>query len=226
MNNSFLSELRNFPKATLRKTKTEIYYLNGKTYVKNEGEQDELEIKDEKNATSCVVNNNDASKQLAIMSRQSGYVVDLTPDYSINRILDQLYLSGDDPAQNREILRENKITHIVNVTTNVENKFESELSYKRVRIYDLASENIKDYFDEVFEFIESALNASIDNRVLVHCNQGVSRSASFVIAYLLQKRAFFNYKSAYNYVREQRPQIKPNEGFVKHLIELEIKLTE
>lgn len=135
-------------------------------------------------------------------------------------------MSGDDPAQNRNILKENNITHILNVTTNVENKFESELVYKNIKIYDLPSTDLKSHFSDSFEFIDNAIKNSVNNNVLVHCNVGVSRSASLVIAFLLQKRIFINYKSAYNYVKERRPKIMPNDGFVKQLIELETKLNE
>jgi protein-tyrosine phosphatase len=56
--------------------------------------------------------------------------------------------------------------------------------------------------------------------VLVHCAAGISRSASFVIAYLMysEKLAF---KEAAAAVKEVRPVICPNPGFVLQLKEWE-----
>lgn len=45
---------------------------------------------------------------------------------------------------------------------------------------------------------------------------GVSRSAAFVIAYMMRKLKI-SYEEAYTYVKERRRKVKPNEGFVKQL---------
>lgn len=91
-------------------------------------------------------------------------------------------------------------------------------------VFDFETQNISQYFAESFEFIENALAQNEHNRVLVHCNAGISRSASFIIAYLLQKRVFKRYKDAYNYVKKARPVIEPNRGFEKQLISFEKRI--
>jgi hypothetical protein len=50
--------------------------------------------------------------------------------------------------------------------------------------------------------------------------QGVSRSAAIVIAYLIRKRGM-SFDSAVAFVRQRRPCIKPNSGFVRCLQEWE-----
>jgi Dual specificity phosphatase, catalytic domain len=50
--------------------------------------------------------------------------------------------------------------------------------------------------------------------------QGVSRSAAIVIAYLIRKRGM-SFDSAVTFVRQRRPCIKPNSGFVRCLREWE-----
>jgi predicted protein tyrosine phosphatase len=217
MNNLFLNELTSFSKEKLKKTSTDIYYLNGKKFIRKEGEQDELDLNLSKEEMIKKYS------ESAYLSRQSGYVIDLLPDYSINKIIDGLYISGDDVATNRQILATHKITHVLNATTNVENKFETDLIYKSFLIYDLASQKID--FNISFEFIDQALKQS-DANVLVHCNQGVSRSASIVIAFLMQKCLFKTYKEAYEFVKEKRPKIMPNNGFIEQLKQLETQLKQ
>lgn len=56
--------------------------------------------------------------------------------------------------------------------------------------------------------------------MLVHCVAGVSRSATFCIAYLM-KYLQMTLLEAYNHVKLKRPIIKPNCGFFRQLIEYE-----
>lgn len=52
--------------------------------------------------------------------------------------------------------------------------------------------------------------------VLVHCYAGVSRSSTFVIAYIMQKWNK-SYEAAKEEVKLARSCIYPNDGFVHHL---------
>lgn len=57
-----------------------------------------------------------------------------------------------------------------------------------------------------------------DGVVLLHCNAGVSRSASIAIAYLMAKEKI-PFEDAFNRVRSARPSIRPNAGFLVQLTE-------
>ena len=63
--------------------------------------------------------------------------------------------------------------------------FVGELKYKIINVLDVPWQNISKYFILSNKFIEEALNNG--GNILVHCYAGVSRSASFVIAYLMHK---------------------------------------
>jgi protein-tyrosine phosphatase len=137
--------------------------------------------------------------------------------FSISKILSRLYLSGHNIATNHEILKKHHITHIVNATKNLENKFESEIVYKRVPLDDSVKQDLLSFLDDTCRFIDDALKSSKKNAVLVHCQSGVSRSVSIVIAYLLKQNIFSTYKEAYTYVFSCRSVIWPNEHFEKQL---------
>lgn len=57
-----------------------------------------------------------------------------------------------------------------------------------------------------------------DKRILVHCQQGVSRSASLVIAYIMQQKSM-DVNQAYAYVKERAPGIGPNMTLIYQLCE-------
>ena len=57
----------------------------------------------------------------------------------------------------------------------------------------------------------------------MHCNRGVSRSATFVVAHLMKSRAL-DPASALELVRALRPQAEPNAAFLKQLDVLHAEL--
>jgi protein-tyrosine phosphatase len=63
--------------------------------------------------------------------------------------------------------------------------FPADMKYKVVSVMDVPWENLSKHFGSCHKFIKSA----IDNggNVFVHCYAGVSRSATIVIAYLMQE---------------------------------------
>lgn len=152
-----------------------------------------------------------------------GFVVDTKPDLRYSPILTKLVLGSQDVAHDLELLHKNKVTHILNVATGVINLFEGWFTYKTKEAYDTPTCRIINIFDECCEFIHDAIMAG--GCVLVHCNAGVSRAASIVIAYLM-KHYGMNYDEAHRFVKSKRSFIRPNVGFVEQLKEYEAKLSK
>ena len=90
-----------------------------------------------------------------------------------------------------------------------------------IPIDDTSNQNIEQYFDSSYNFIENAVNTN--NNILVHCFAGRSRSASILIAYFMKKNNW-SYDLAYQYLKEKRQIIKPNIFFIKELKEYMIRL--
>jgi protein-tyrosine phosphatase len=56
--------------------------------------------------------------------------------------------------------------------------------------------------------------------VLVHCFAGVSRSATCVIAFLMQEKKL-QFDQAFTFVSKKRPVVFPNMGFQQQLLEFQ-----
>ncbi|GMM48504.1 tyrosine/serine/threonine protein phosphatase [Pichia kluyveri] len=71
-----------------------------------------------------------------------------------------------------------------------------------------------------FQYLTSIIDKSLkaNKKILIHCQCGVSRSASLIIAYYM-KFYNLNYNDAYNRLKEIVPQISPNLNLIYELIE-------
>ncbi|XVE74929.1 hypothetical protein DITRI_Ditri12bG0058000 [Diplodiscus trichospermus] len=138
-------------------------------------------------------------------------------DKECSRIADHIYLGSDAVARNREILRKNGITHVLNCVGFVcPEYFMNDLVYKTLWLQDSASEDITSILYDVFDYFEDVREQG--GRVLVHCCQGVSRSTSLVIAYLMWREGQ-SFEDAFQYVKAARGVTNPNTGFAFQLLQ-------
>uniref|UniRef100_A0A8C6UU07 protein-tyrosine-phosphatase n=1 Tax=Neogobius melanostomus TaxID=47308 RepID=A0A8C6UU07_9GOBI len=146
---------------------------------------------------------------------------------AISPILPFLYLGNERDAQDLDLLLRLNIGFVVNVTTHLPLYHQKAgLRYKRLPATDNSKQNLRQYFEEVFEFIgECFFLAFVSCGVLVHCQAGVSRSATVVIAYLM-KHTLMTMTDAYKYVRSRRPVVSPNLNFMGQLLEFEREVHE
>jgi serine/threonine/tyrosine-interacting-like protein 1 len=137
-----------------------------------------------------------------------------------------LYIGSGIQAKNWKIIRDLNITHIVNCSIEHECVFHEVCKYLHVKIEDNLEENIYIELNNAYTFIENALdsyrNGMINGelfkkpRILIHCNLGISRSSSILIAYLVKKYKFC-LNSTLSYVKDKRIQVAPNCNFLRQL---------
>jgi hypothetical protein len=95
-----------------------------------------------------------------------------------------------------------------------------------VPLHDSVLESIEDHFEHVSDAIDAEL--ARDGRVLIHCQQGVSRSVALVMAWLMRREARqgrgCSAAEALATVRSVRPFAGPNPGFMRKLESFETSL--
>lgn len=153
-----------------------------------------------------------------------GFVIDTKPDFKPAEILSNfLYLSSQD-AVILENIQKYHLTHILSIGIECPlNEPSENLSLLYVPCLDLPETRLQQdgILKKSFDFIEQARLSN--GHVLVHCNAGVSRSASIIIAYLMKYRQM-DFLSAYNHVKVRRECIQPNAEFLKQLKEFSFKI--
>jgi hypothetical protein len=90
-------------------------------------------------------------------------------------------------------------------------------------VHDGMQEDIGGAFSEFFDFAADAMASDPNAKLFVHCEVGVSRSATFVTA-LLMKTEALSFFDALCRVRSKRIQVLPNIGFASQLQRLEHEL--
>ncbi|VDD91715.1 unnamed protein product, partial [Enterobius vermicularis] len=112
-------------------------------------------------------------------------------------------------------------TCIINCVAGLQQVAPSHLTVLNIPIEDEEQTDLSPYWQIVFETIEEQRKSG--GKVLIFCGMGISRSASFVVAYLMciEKMTLHD---AYKHVQRVRNIICPNVGFFKQMIELEQKL--
>nr|CAB3262627.1 uncharacterized protein LOC100180990 [Phallusia mammillata] len=135
-----------------------------------------------------------------------------------SKILDYLYLGSEWNASNFDELEELGITHILNVTLEVDNFFPDDFTYKNIRLYDIEESDLLPHWNITWKFVNEARRAG--GKCLVHCKMGISRSGATVAAYLMKEKQWTK-TAALQFVQKCRSIVNPNPSFLKQLDEYE-----
>ena len=132
--------------------------------------------------------------------------------HDLDEITKNIYLGDYSASLDTRQLKDKGIKKVLTVMDyqNGPNYNPEEFIHKRFNINDFSYQNFIQYFGECLNFIKG------EEKVLVHCMAGASRSATIVIAYLMWTNKM-KFDDALNFVKSKRPIVYPNDGFQKQL---------
>jgi len=140
----------------------------------------------------------------------------------------KLFISDAHSCSDKNLLNLHNITGIVSIRTTyallspVYKKID-ELECKEgidvLKLYmnDKPTISLIDHINPIIHFIDQCLDEK--RQVLIHCTAGKSRSVAFTILYLMikEKQTFYQ---AFDLVKNIRPEILMNSGFIEQLLSI------
>uniref|UniRef100_A0A3B3ZI48 Dual specificity protein phosphatase n=1 Tax=Periophthalmus magnuspinnatus TaxID=409849 RepID=A0A3B3ZI48_9GOBI len=149
----------------------------------------------------------------------------------VNEVWDNVYIGDEETARDKYKLKALGITHILNAAEGTWNSVDTgagyysdmDIVYYGVVAEDTTTFDLSQYFHSAASFIDKTLS-NPQNKLLVHCVMGRSRSATLFLAYLMICRNM-TVVDAIETVKKRR-RIIPNWGFLKQLRELDMQLQE
>ncbi|XP_014661476.1 PREDICTED: dual specificity protein phosphatase 3-like [Priapulus caudatus] len=159
----------------------------------------------------------------AILTAPTGGVV-VYPTTSYDEVYLNLFIGDEEIAHRKATLRRIGITHVINagqgetefhVNTNAAFYVGTAIRFLGIEATDMMSCDMTIHFQTAATFIEEGLR---EGKVLVHCREGISRSATVVLAFLILRKNMTVQEAVRN-VRRYR-EINPNDGFLQQLCDL------
>ncbi|MEI6790697.1 MAG: dual specificity protein phosphatase family protein, partial [Myxococcaceae bacterium] len=142
-----------------------------------------------------------------------------------NEILkDQLYLGAIEHL-NKDILRDLGVSQVVNCANDeYVMQAANELLRHGLTMHNLFLDDANNQAIDLRSaalIVHGAISAGL--RVMINCRQGISRSATVTLAYLILHQNM-SLLEALGLVREKRPKIGPNPGFMSQLVDLAVEI--
>ena len=129
----------------------------------------------------------------------------------MDQITEKIWLGNYDASRNKNNIKKQGITKILSIMDYAPQfDIEDNVIQKIIEVIDSPTFNIIQYFGECLNFMEG------NEKILVNCMIGSSRSATIVIAYIMWKQKM-KYEDAFNFVKSKRKIINPNYGFKEQL---------
>ncbi|KAM2033059.1 hypothetical protein ACFX1T_015004 [Malus domestica] len=142
-----------------------------------------------------------------------------------SRVTSCMFIGGALAARSVFTLQRLEITHVLCLCSNeigqADSQFPDLFEYKNFAICDNDDTNISTIFDEAIGFIDRVEQKR--GKVLVHCFEGKSRSATLVLAYLMLRKNC-TLLEAWTSLKQVHRRAQPNDGFAKILVDLDKKL--
>jgi len=135
-----------------------------------------------------------------------------------DQVLDWLFIGSLRTAQEQRVYDDLNITRVVTCGTGMSITLGDGMDQLLLALADTVDAKLSGHLQRGIDYIADA--KAKHEKVLVHCFAGLSRSASLVCAYLMRENRW-TYAQSLDFVRAARPNVCPNEGFVRQLIAYE-----
>lgn len=164
-----------------------------------------------------------ADRVLSRLGLGLDFSVDLRESFC-SQITPALYL-GARPNQKRvQELKGFGITHVVSCLREDKRSqvafLQKDFDHLFLGVHDGMHHDISECFSSFFEFAAAAARRDGETKLFVHCEVGVSRSATLAIAWMMKTEGM-SFFDALCRVRSKRFQVLPNIGFASQLQRLE-----
>jgi protein-tyrosine phosphatase len=133
----------------------------------------------------------------------------------MSKVLPKIFLGSENEACDSKWLAENGINFVVNCAKEVKCKYPKNVEVLRLPLEDTSDMNITPYLEPAAKKIDEALAKG--ETILVHCQLGISRSASVLIYWLATRIFSGDLNKAIAFLKERRDIISPNFGFMVQL---------
>ncbi|TGZ83835.1 phosphatases II [Ascodesmis nigricans] len=126
-----------------------------------------------------------------------------------------LYLGNLRSAQDDHLLYKLKVTQVISIVSEgTALQIPKTVKHRRITLSDLPSEDLLAILPEATKLIDEALRTH--EVVMVHCQHGLSRSASVVIGFLMM-RLHWSLAATLDYLKQRHICVQPNPGFFEQL---------
>ncbi len=179
----------------------------------------------------------ESARIIKYLSQHAGYGMN-----TLSEITEHIYVSNWSNSVEIKDLQTNKIVGIVNVS-GVEKPEAIAKKYQKkkiqemfIKVGDSPQDNIGQFFDSSYWFIHERVHQK-GQKVLIHGRQGISRVAAIVAHYFLRRYYLTNYKpkklerverlttmhkfyllDILKFMKDSRPCMDPNVGFIQQLL--------
>jgi dual specificity phosphatase 12 len=103
----------------------------------------------------------------------------------------------------------------VQSVVNYEVDLPGSVQHHHIDIADDSSANLLDHLEDALDFVDTAIDEE-EGKVLVHCHNGMSRSAAVVLAVMCYSMGL-QVDEAMDVLRMDCPHAAPNDGFMHQL---------
>ncbi|XP_019504401.1 PREDICTED: dual specificity protein phosphatase 21 [Hipposideros armiger] len=139
----------------------------------------------------------------------------------LSQITECLFIGNSTASNNKLMLSNSCITAIISVSMEVSNTYYENIQYLKVPVANSPRGCLYDFFDPIADYIHSV--EMKQGRILLHCTDGVSRSTTLCLAFLMKYHRM-SLLEAYTWTKLCRPAIRPDNSFWEQLVQYEFKL--